>query len=40
MSNEKAIALRNALRVADSALEEIGTLAIRGRFTSLDDKKA
>lgn len=37
---DEAIALRNALRIADSTLEEIGTLAIRGRFTSAEDKKA
>lgn len=34
---DEAIALRNALRIADSTLEEIGTLAIRGRFTSAED---
>lgn len=35
---DEAIALRNALRIADSTLEEISTLAIRGRFKSAEDK--
>lgn len=35
---DEAIALRNALRIADAALEEIGTIAIRGRFKSAEDK--
>lgn len=34
---DEAIALRNSLRIANAALEEIGTLAIRGRFTSAED---
>lgn len=37
---DEAVALRNALRIADTALEEISTLAIRGRFTTAEDKKA
>lgn len=37
---DEAVALRNALRIADTALEEISTLAIQGRFTPAEDKKA